>query len=274
MQRICLPISVAAMACLAAIARSDSPSESAWVPLFNGKDLSGWTHFFNGRDKSAPINDLVRVQDGVIHIYPEHKDGDKVPFGYILSTKAYSHYHLRFEYKWGTKRFAPRQAAKRDSGVLYHVVGPDKVWPRCVECQVQEGDTGDIFTVGTRVTSSVDPKKPKAGVEKSNASTFLAAEGGGVPHTQGGKGITRVIKSVTAEQDGWNSVEVVVNGGSARHIVNGKVVNRCTAIQQPGEGDAWMPLTAGRIAFQAEGAEVFYRNIEIKRLASGPFEAP
>jgi hypothetical protein len=35
-------------------------------------------------------------------------------------------------------------------------------------------------------------------------------------------------------------------------------------MRQPGDGDAWVPLTSGRIAFQAEGAELFYRNIVIK----------
>ena len=256
------------------INRSESRPDAGWKPLFNGKDLTGWSHVFNGRDKASPVDDIVGVSNGEIHIYPTGKDGDKFPFGYLLSAKAYSHYHLRFEYKWGTKRFAPRQTTKRDSGMLYHVVGPDKVWPRCVELQVQEGDTGDIFTVNTRVTSTVDPKKPKYGVEKSNASTFLAAEQGGVAHTQGTKGITRVIKSETAEREGWNVVEAVVTGGSATHIVNGKVVNRCTDIQQPGTGESWVPLTAGRVALQAEGAEVFFRNIEIKPVAGGPFEAP
>jgi hypothetical protein len=84
----------------------------------------------------------------------------------------------------------------------------------------------------------------------------------------------RIVKSELAERDGWNAVEAIVDGGSATHIVNGQVVNRCTNISQPGPGDTWVPLTAGKIAFQAEGAEVFYRNIEIKPLAGGPFEAP
>jgi hypothetical protein len=274
MRRLLVLAVLCGVACLGFVSRSESRPESGWAPLFNGKDLSGWTPFFNGRDKAAKFDDLVQVSNGEIHIYPEGKDGDKAPFGYLRSAKAYSHYHLRLEYKWGTKRFVPKQTAKRDSGMLYHVVGPDKVWPRCVELQVQEGDTGDIFTVNTRVTATVDPKKPKYGVDKSNASTFLAADKGGVAHTQGTKGITRVIKSETAERDGWNIVEAIVAGGSATHIVNGKVVNQCTDIQQPGPGDTWVPLTAGQIILQAEGAEVFYRNIDIKPVAGGPFEAP
>jgi hypothetical protein len=274
MRKLTVFVLFAGAACLASAARSDSPPSKEWTPLFNGKDLSGWTHFFHGRDKAAKVDDLVRVEDGLIHIYPEGNDGDKRPFGYILSAKPYSHYHLKFEYKWGTKRFAPKQGAKRDSGMLYHVVGPDKVWPRCVEFQIQEGDTGDIFTVGTRIATTVDPAKQKGPSDKTSISVYLPAEKGGLLYSQGGKGITRVVKSETAERDGWNVLEAIVRGGEATYIVNGKTVNHCSEIQQPGTGDAWVPLTAGRIAFQAEGAEVFYRNIEIKPAEGGPFEGP
>ena len=68
--------------------------------------------------------------------------------------------------------------------------------------------------------------------------------------------------------DGWNRVEVIVRGtDSAIHIVNGKVVNRATDLRELDEtGTKWIPLTKGRILLQAEGAEVLYRNIEIKQL--------
>ena len=261
-------------ACLGLAARSDSRPDGPWQPLFNGKDFTGWSHVFNGRDKTASVDDLVQVEDALIHIYPTGKDGDKLPFGYLLSAKSYSYYHVRLEYKWGTKRFASKAQAKRDSGLLYHVVGPEKVWPRCVECQIQEGDTGDIFTVGTRVTATVDPVRRKSVDDKTRVSVYLAPGQGGVPYTQGNKGITRVIKSETPEKEGWNTVEVIVTGGSATHMVNGKAVNRCTDIQQPGPDDKWVPLTAGRIAIQAEGAEVFFRKIEIRPMDGGPFEGP
>jgi hypothetical protein len=261
MGRLSLAAAFAGVACLATAAE---PGKEGWTPLFNGKDLAGWTHFFNGRAKDAKVDDLVRVENGEIHIYPEGDDGDKRGFGYLVTAKEYAKYRLRVEYNWGTKRFDPRTKAKRDSGLLYHVVGPDKVWPRCVEFQIQEGDTGDIFTVGTRIATTVDPKRPKTEGDKPVPPMYLAAENGGVSKTQGTKGVMRIVKSEPAERAGWNLLELTVDGQAATHTVNGKVVNRCGEIQQPGTGDAWVPLTAGKIALQAEGAEVFYRNIEIK----------
>jgi putative membrane-bound dehydrogenase-like protein len=263
------------LACLTQPERSGSAPKKSdrWILLFNGKDLSGWYTYFESRGKGGKVDDLVRVHDEVIHIYPRGKDGDKQPMGYLATTKAYSFYHLRFEYKWGGKRFAPRAKGPRDSGLIYHFVGKDRVWPRGVECQVQEGDTGDIFTVsGTRVTTTIDPRKKKARGEGYGESHYLAPDQGGAVHSQGNKGITRVIKCAGAEVDGWNKVEVIVKGGSAVHIVNGKIVNRCTDLRQLTEDGQWVPLTAGRLLFQAEGAEVLYRHIAIKPIWGGPLE--
>jgi putative membrane-bound dehydrogenase-like protein len=243
-----------------------------WVPLFNGKDLTGWYTYFDSRGKNGKADDLVRVRDAVIHLYPEAQDGASRPMGYLATEKAYSFYHLRFEYKWGTRRFAPRARAPRSSGLIYHFVGPNRVRPCGVECQVQEGDTGDLFTIGTRITTTVQPRAKER--DKDDAPTYLEPERGGVVHTQGGKGITRVIKSQRAEVDGWNKVEVIVKGGSSVHVVNGKVVNHCADIRQCAEDGRWVPLTAGRILFQAEGAEILYRNVAIKPVWGGPLEAP
>ena len=56
------------------------------------------------------------------------------------------------------------------------------------------------------------------------------------------------------------------------HIVNGVVNNRGTSPSQPDRADpaGMIPLTRGRILFQAEGAEVYYRGIQIKPLEVSP----
>ena len=50
-----------------------------------------------------------------------------------------------------------------------------------------------------------------------------------------------------------------MSGNEATHIVNGTVVNQGTLKDSGGS-----PLSRGRILFQVEGAEVYYRDIEIK----------
>jgi hypothetical protein len=54
----------------------------------------------------------------------------------------------------------------------------------------------------------------------------------------------------------WNRMEVVCDGDTITNIVNGFVVNVGTK----------STLTQGKIQFQSEGAEIFFRKIEIRPL--------
>jgi hypothetical protein len=127
-----------------------------WKKLFNGKNLDGWNVVI-GNPARADANHWVQVHDGMIHMYKDAVQGSPQPAGYIVTSNDYSNYHLKLEYKWGQKRFGDRSNSRRDAGILYHVGGKEGVWPRSVECQIQENDVGDIFTVRTRLTAEVDP---------------------------------------------------------------------------------------------------------------------
>jgi hypothetical protein len=252
--------------------------ESGWTPLFNGKDFNGWYIISGQGKKNDDPKHLFQIHDGMVHMYKDAEDKSPQPNGYIITEKEYSNYHLRFEYKWGTKKFGGKVNAKRDAGLLYHVFGKDGVWPKSVECQIQEGDTGDIFTVNTRVTTTVDPMSTNrianivtnaAGVVRTNYSMqpfFKDASDGGVPIVQGvSDSIRRVHRNPENEKDGWNTVEVITRGDSSTYIINGKVNNKILHLENFVDGK-WVPLTKGKILLQQEGAEVFYRNIEIKML--------
>jgi len=257
----------------------ETASHSGWTPLFNGTNLNGW-YIVLRNSRSDDTNHLVQIQNEMIHMYQGAPAGSSQPAGYIVTDKEYSNYHLRLEYKWGEKRFQPRLKTRRDAGIMNHVVGKDGVWPRCIECQIQENDVGDIFTVNTRMTASVDPATTnlvsvattnEAGVVRTNIvvrPVFEEPEKGGMRFVQGvGDGIRRVIRNPMNEHEGWNTVEVIVRGDEAVYIVNGKVNNRASKIQEKVNGE-WVPLRKGKIALQLEFAEVFYRNVEIQELGN------
>ncbi len=249
-----------------------------WRPLFNGTNLNGFYIHLGGKKNGEDPNHLVQIHDGVIHMYKDAEQGSQQPAGYISTEQELSDYRLRFQYKWGEKRFGGRSTAKRDAGVIYHMFGNDSVWPNGVECQVQEGDVGDIFTVNTQVTTTADPATTnsffnvvtnsagKISTNKTSQPKFLESKNGGVPCIQGvSSNIRRVVRSEMLEHDGWNTVDVIVRGDSATHIINGKINNRADAMRKWVDGH-WEPLTKGKIIFQLEFAEVLYRNIEISPL--------
>lgn len=269
----------AASAVIRANDARDAKTASEWMPLFDGKSFAGWYTQINKLPKGADPERYFQVEDGAIHVYKDQPAGIEVPNGYLATEKEYSNFRLRMEFKWGEKKFKPRMMAKRDAGLLYHVRRPDSVWPRCVECQIQEGDVGDCFTVrGVQVESSVEvaPIETPGGVKKLPR---YKAEGGEVRRL-GDSGIVRIVKSSTHEHAGWNTIEIVVHGSQgAQHIVNGETVFRAKDFKQLGEeplskplkkGEIdprnWEPLAKGRIALQCEYAEVWYRGIEIQEL--------
>ncbi len=232
------------------VPRPDSVARAAdgFVPLLNGTNLDGWYTWISSTGKNNDPEGYFKVEpDGSLHIFDIPVTSQNKAFGYVATDVEYQNYHLRLQYKWGTKKFAPRALDKRDSGLLYHVQGADVIWPTSVESQIQEGDTGDyIFLVGPRGESEFAP----------GTLTYLA---GGV---RSGTTSNYVQKSTTMDSlTDWNTVEVIVRGNSSVHIVNGVVVNRSFNITLDGR-----PLTSGRILLQAEGAEISYRNVEIKPL--------
>jgi hypothetical protein len=203
------------------------------ISLFSGRDLTGWYTFIPHKDPSYPPTSdpkaVFKVENGVLHVSGEE-------FGCLTTAKEYADYRLRLEVKWGEKKWPPRDQAKtpRDSGILLHCVGPDRLWTKSIECQIQEHDFGDFYMVGG--TSIEVNGKPQKG---------------------------RVVKTKDAERPygEWNVVEVVCDGDTITNIVNGVVVNEGTKASE----------TKGKILLQSEGAEVFYRNIELTPLANRRF---
>ena len=235
---------------------SEKNSELGWRSLFNGKDLNGWYVHVRDREKNSDPTGIVGVTDGMIHMYSKAEQGSKQPIAVVCTDKEFDDYDLRFEYKWGEKKFAPRVDKVRDAGLLYHCYD-ERVWPSSIECQVQEGDVGDLFIVRSQAKSTVD-------TNETTKRVFLPESAGGVMRTFGNpEGVVGVRKSFTNEKEGWNTVEVKVRGASSVHIVNGKTNHMVFDMARMVDGK-WQPLTKGRIALQAEYSEVFYRNVEIR----------
>jgi hypothetical protein len=252
---------------LPAIADASPTTQPAgeWKTLFNGKDLSGWYTYLKGPGKDNDSTHVFQVDDGMIHIYKDAEQGSTQPMGYIATNDALGDCRIRLEYKWGTKRFGSRADSRRDSGLLYFFAGADGAfgkgpWPYSVEFQIQENDVGDIYCVGTQVTCTIDP-------EKKNDKQPTYKEGGD-PYTSPPTGNNRIIRSQMLEHDGWNTLELILDGDSATQMVNGTVNMRISGAKAPSLANPGelVSVKKGKILLQAEGAEVWYRNIEVQPL--------
>lgn len=84
MIRRILLISLSAAVLLAQPKKPVLPGED-WVPLFNGKDLTGWVEV--GKEKWT-------VEDGTIHGVAVTKE-----YGYLMTEKNYKDFHLAIQFK-------------------------------------------------------------------------------------------------------------------------------------------------------------------------------
>ncbi|HET9864318.1 MAG TPA: DUF1080 domain-containing protein [Steroidobacteraceae bacterium] len=240
---------------------SASAADAAWKPLFNGRNLHGWTARLASQTAAdaPPPSSLFAVEHGTIHAYPTQPAGSEQPNAYLETNAEYRDYVLSLEYRWGEKKFAPRNQQVRDAGLIYHVhrERPGD-WPAGAEAQIQEGDTGDSWAISSQLASFVDPKTGR----------YSLPEDGGVPRTVGHDGkFERTRHGRVNEYPGWNTLQVIVRGDRATHIVNGVTNMRVYDIRGwDAASNSWVKVDHGRIALQAESAEIFYRNIRMRPL--------
>ena len=236
-----------------------------WQPLLNGRDLTGWTFFQHGVG-SQDRDGVIAFHDGEMHVLgPEYTGPDNPGMGYIATIEEYGDYHLSLEYKWGPRRYAPRELAKRDSGILYHVPsGRDFLWPDCVEYQIMEQSTGDAIPVNHRAIQAISAGGLPSWPRDVPGNTQYA------PQIDAGSNLRQHIRADGNFDtlEGWNTVELICRGDSAAHVVNGRIVTALYGLQAQQDGDRsrYASVTRGRILLQIESAEISFRNVKIRAL--------
>ncbi|MGC2181995.1 MAG: DUF1080 domain-containing protein [Terriglobales bacterium] len=248
----------------ASAASGEKPDSDGWVPLFNGRNLDGWYSYLDSSGRNKDPKGVFKVENGMIHILDVPMSDGKSDNGYLATTQEFSNVRIHAEYKWGTKRASE---GKRNSGLLYLAVGPDRIYPTSLECQIEETDVGDLWIVnGASVTAFfIAPSFPMYDDDRQAGTRVRSAPGDSL----------RVLKSGDFEnRDGWNSVDVILHGDQTTHLVNGRIVNHARDIQQPDPANPsrMIPLKSGRILLEAEGSEIWFRNIRVKPL--GPSDRP
>ena len=274
-------------------AAAPAQTQSGWTSLWNGKDLDGWTTWMQRPAASSEVPGLQRDADGkylepigsgrdplnVFTVSPDVDGRSAIrisgeAFGELRTKASFTDYHLKLQFKWGEKKWPPRDkpTTARDSGLLYHVhAAPGaegRTWARSIELQIQEHDVGDLYAVGSAIAVRA---KPRPDTQPALYDYDPAGEWTFFSQSQGASG--RCVKQPDNEKPTgeWNTVELVVLHDDSIHIVNGKVVMR---LHGPLRIDASVPtpVTSGPIILQSEGAEVFYRDIQIRPITAIPPE--
>ena len=189
------------------------------VSLLNKKDLSGWT--FHLAEPGVKMNEVWSNVDGVLTCIGK-------PAGYLITKKNDFHdYVLTLQWRWHTGRGG-------NNGVLVHCSKPGVlgVWCQSVEVQLEHGNAGDFWVIGTEL--DVDDE---------------ATRREGRRH----KNLTDNAEKPLGE---WNDMEIICRSDEIIVKVNGQLVNHATQVSE----------TEGAIALQSEGTPIQYRRIVLKPL--------
>ncbi len=249
------------LAAMPLVAQAPAPPAPPITPkekivLFNGKDFDGWYTWLQQDKYEDPLH-VFTVRDGMVRVSGEE-------WGGLTTRNAYRDYHLIVEWKWGGPNHGKREGHARDSGILVHGSGEDGghggIWLQSIESQVIEGGAGDFIIVEGKerptMTEKVrefqgqpywDEKGAEKTMEKGRFNWF-----GRDPEWKDVLGY-RGPKDVEKPMGEWNRQEVIAYHDTLVNIVNGVVVNKAYRVYP----------TAGKIQLQSEGAEIYFRRVEL-----------
>jgi hypothetical protein len=230
------------------------------IHLFNGHDFNGWYTWVQDRGKNNDPENVFSIVDGMIRISGEE-------WGCITTLEPYENYRLLAEFKWGELTFDPRTGRARDSGILLHSQGEDGgsqgIWMHSIECQIIEGGTGDFIVVGDSsgrfmITCEVAEEKQEGSyVFLPGGEPVTIREGrvnwyGRDPRWEDRTGF-RGKNDVEHPRGEWNTLECVASKDQLTYYLNGVLVNRAIRVSP----------SSGRIQVQSEGAEIFFRKVDL-----------
>lgn len=250
-----------------------------WVDLFNGTDLTGFEVHSSVTHTTTPGTvvtgaaalALFMPENGMIHVYANAPDQSSVPLALLQTVASYTKFNLSWDYKWGTKKFAYNGLSQyadptvypRDAGLLWAIHGDlTQIWPSAIEFQNKWGTTGDIFALYAQCKALGAPGDPTTYAPASAGGTPMVVNGstGYVQHHRSANWEMGADAGGTGAGTDWNSNLLQVDTGVAVYTVNGHIVNQVLAVMDKNGN----PVTSGPVAWQAESAEVFYRNLRIQ----------
>jgi hypothetical protein len=280
--RGCLPAAAGAvLLCLSFTPSGDAQSEgpaikpTQTIKLFNGKDLDGFEKWQVGNHHADP-DGVFTVVDQIDGAPAIRSSGQH--YGGILTKSRYRDYKLIVEYRWGPVTWGNRRDRTKDSGILLHAQGRpgnsqkdfNGPWMRSVEFQIIEGGVGDFILVGgyesngelLRPTMKARTRKDRDGenIYDPNGQVNVFSSGRINWWGRSEDWVDKLGFRGPSDPDSpgqeWTRLEAIVNGGNFTYFVNGKKVNEgfdCS-------------LTEGKLLFQSEGAELYFRRIDLEPL--------
>jgi hypothetical protein len=209
----------------------DEKTEDGFVPMFNGKDLSGW-HNVNCAPSTFFVKDNEIITTGK-------------PTGYLRTEKQYENFIAEFDWM----HIPPKPGEVGNSGFF--------VWADPIPA------VGSGYTRGIEVQVLVNLtyKNKKGEITATSQGDLFSIWGAHCtpdrPHPNGSERCLPSENHCKGEGE-WNHYRVEANDGVIKLAVNGHVVS----------GVSKCVPRKGYLALESEGSECHFKNLKIKELPS------
>lgn len=215
---------------------STTSTDTTWKPLFDGKSTKGWHTY--GKTEAGKA---WKAENGVLHLDASKKSDWQTKNGGDLVTDG-EYENFQFSTEWKISRAG-------NSGIIFLVNENPKKYPYCWHTGIE-----------TQVADN-----------KENEDGFLIKHRAGDLYD-----LLSITKDNVKPAGEWNKTMILVNGGVLNIFINDEQV-LTTKLWT----DNWKQLVAGskfkdypdfgtfkkgRIALQDHGADVWFRDIKIKKL--------
>jgi hypothetical protein len=204
--------------------------DDGFVPMFNGKDLSGWVNV-NCAPETFFVKDDMVITTGK-------------PTGYLRTAKQYENFIAEFDWM----HVPPTPTAVGNSGFF--------VWADPIAAQ----GTGYSRGIEVQVLVNLEYKDKKTGAVTASSHGDLFSIWGArcTPDRPHPTGAERCIPSENRAKGAneWNHYRVYGNDGVIKLSVNGKEVS----------GVSKCSPRKGYLALESEGSECRFKNLKIKEL--------
>lgn len=250
--------------------------DSGWVSLFNGRNFDGLYVRSGAMLRDPAVQTTYKIEGDSIHV----AGGS----GLLTTRKVYSRYQMRVKYKYA------KTGTGQNAGLQYHVEptdfdSTDRVGTQNVKVPYYFGRS---FVQSIEFQTYVSMAGAFIGIGNLWARTTVAS---GQKYSPGGTayiatpsgGGSRYIYPVNHPDNSivytrWVQCQINVHGAdSVLHFVNGLMVVKAWKLRhvvEPGSGadnyvtdtSAAVPMGSGHIGLQAEGADIYYRDWDIRLL--------
>ncbi|WP_440876033.1 3-keto-disaccharide hydrolase [Thalassotalea sp. PLHSN55] len=257
-------------------AQKNKVEQEEWIPLFNGKDLTGWDAKFAGYPLNHNYLDTFVFEDGMLRIKYDEYEHFNDAFGHLYYKTPFSYYKLKFDYRFtGEQMIGGKASNIRNSGIMLHAQSARsnelaQTFPISVELQLlgglsdgKERATGNACTPGTAV--EIASKVEHQHCIQSSSQTYHGDQWvHGEAIVMGGESMVFKIEGETVlafQKPQLNTAYVRKNGKGQNWAKSG--ISRDIPMWLARSGEV---LTEGYIAIQAESHAIDFKNIELLNL--------